>query len=549
MRNISEALKNLSPPAILRARQSAAPPTEPRSNVPPTFQRSNVSTPSGWHFPHAYSLIEHFTGRAAERAELSAWLNEDAAHPLMVLRAGGGWGKSALAWRWLHGDVEAGAWPRVLWWSFYESNAGWERFVEAALRSVGRLSTLPPSSREQADALLDLLREPGTLLLLDGFERELRAYEGMGAAYQGDEVAPSPNSGTGGGRKNPLPESGEGAERSEAGEGRHRACLHPDAEHFLQRLATLPALRGKVLMTTRLLPRALEQHGGTLAGCRVRELNALAAADAVALLRAAGVSGGSDHELARAAERYGNHPLSLRLLAGLVREDAARPGDIAVAEGLELFDELKQRQTHVLAVAHERLSASERSLLARIACFRSPVPFALLARLAEDEATLRADLDTLRRRGLLERTAAGGEARYDLHPIVRGYAYRRLTEPERRASHERLRGLFDDAPVPARVERLEELQPIIELYHHTASAGHFDEARTLFRDRLDNGYLLPVRCLRATDRPAAPPLPRRRGQAAAPERRERPGVDAERPGELLQPQRPAAPRRAPLRAA
>ncbi len=63
----------------------------------------------------------------------------------------------------------------------------------------------------------------------------------------------------------------------------------------------------------------MEQHGSTLAGCRVRELNALAAADAVALLRAAGVSGGHDHELARAAARYGNHPLSLRLLAGLVR--------------------------------------------------------------------------------------------------------------------------------------------------------------------------------------------------------------------------------------
>ncbi len=79
--------------------------------------------------------------------------------------------------------------------------------MEAALpRSVGQLSTLPAGHREQADALLDLLREPGTLLLLDGFERELRAYAGIGAAYQGDEVAPSPNSGTGGGRKNPLPE-------------------------------------------------------------------------------------------------------------------------------------------------------------------------------------------------------------------------------------------------------------------------------------------------------------------------------------------------------
>ncbi len=142
-----------------------------------------------------------------------------------------------------------------------------------------------------------------------------------------------------------------------------------------------------------------------------------------------------------------------------------------MAEGLELLNELKQRQTHVLAVAHARLSASERFPCSRASPLPQPRPLCMLARLAEDEATLRADLDTLRRRGLLERTATGGEARYDLHPIVRGYAYRRLTEPERRASHERLRALFDDTSVPARVERLEDLHPIIEFYHHTASAG------------------------------------------------------------------------------
>ena len=45
-----------------------------------------------------------------------------------------------------------------------------------------------PGPRQQTDALLRILRQPGTLLILDGFERALRAYASLDAAYQGDEV-------------------------------------------------------------------------------------------------------------------------------------------------------------------------------------------------------------------------------------------------------------------------------------------------------------------------------------------------------------------------
>jgi len=40
-------------------------------------------------------------------------------------------------------------------------------------------------------------------------------------------------------------------------------------------------------------------------------------------------------------------------------------------------------------------------------------------------------------------------------------------------------------PKPDKVTRLEDLTPVIALYHHTVRAGQFDEARRLFRDRLD----------------------------------------------------------------
>jgi tetratricopeptide (TPR) repeat protein len=39
-------------------------------------------------------------------------------------------------------------------------------------------------------------------------------------------------------------------------------------------------------------------------------------------------------------------------------------------------------------------------------------------------------------------------------------------------------------PPLERVQRLEDLAPVIELYHHTVRAGQYDEACTLFRDRI-----------------------------------------------------------------
>jgi len=76
------------------------------------------------------------------------------------------------------------------------------------------------------------------------------------------------------------------------------------------------------------------------------------------------------------------------------------------------------------------------------------------------------------------------EARYDLHPIVRQYAYNRLAD--KAGTHTRLREYFDAIPTPKvkHVQRLEDLAPTIELYHHTVHARGYDEAYRFFRDRL-----------------------------------------------------------------
>jgi len=212
----------------------------------------------GWFLAHPYPMPPHFTGRVDERAMLtgwirggaqnaaiSGWLNGDPAHPMLVLRALGGFGKSALAWQWLNHDVDPEGWPRAVWWSFYEGDASFDAFVSETLKYVSRGNQDPGKlgPRQQVDALLDLLRRSGILLVLDGFERMLRAFGGIGAAYQGDEV--------------PHDEAAD------------RECLCPLAETFLRAVVTLPGLKSKVLLTTRLRPHAVETRDGQLlAGCR-----------------------------------------------------------------------------------------------------------------------------------------------------------------------------------------------------------------------------------------------------------------------------------------
>ena len=99
------------------------------------------------------------------------------------------WSPSALTWKWFHDRA-----PRDLagkmWWSFYESDAGFDRFVTMALaycgrRSIQSVQELSPVDREwQLLSLLD--REP-FLITLDGLERILLAYANLNFAHLTDD--------------------------------------------------------------------------------------------------------------------------------------------------------------------------------------------------------------------------------------------------------------------------------------------------------------------------------------------------------------------------
>ncbi|MBI3913274.1 MAG: hypothetical protein HY327_03705 [Chloroflexi bacterium] len=240
-----------------------------------------------------------------------------------------------------------------------------------------------------------------------------------------------------------------------------------------------------MLITSRLMVSDLEDRAGdALAGVLDRDLKELGREDAIAFMRAQGVKQGTPAEIATVCEAYGNHPLSLRLLSGLIARDTHTPGDIAAAPRHDVHADLVQRQHHVLEQSYNALPEKERTLLSRLAAFRSAMTYDALAIFNEfgDEAKFDAALSDLQARGLLQRDIAHN--RWDLHPIVRHYCYDRLTD--KKSAHTRLRNYF--AKIPAsdadKVQSIEALAPVIELYYHTISAGRYDDAYQLFRNRL-----------------------------------------------------------------
>ncbi len=96
------------------------------------------------------------------------------------------------------------------------------------------------------DELLKAMQSQKILLIMDGFERALRAYSSMNAAYQGDEEPKL--------------------------EDNQLDCVNINAEIFLKSVCSLPNMKSKVLMTTRLTPRAVKPRGEFMLGCHEEEL-------------------------------------------------------------------------------------------------------------------------------------------------------------------------------------------------------------------------------------------------------------------------------------
>jgi tetratricopeptide (TPR) repeat protein len=432
---------------LAEIRQAQAPPL-PRSHTPTTFI---ANAP--------YGLETALVGREDERLLLDDWFSHDEGHPLLAMIALGGMGKSALTWDWLQDLIrEQQAPPLVVWWSFYETDGAMDKLMSRMLEHFGDDPSQLPSLRAMVDRVIEHLRQTPALLVLDGAERLLRAYSSLAAAYQGDEDDP--------------------AQREHA-----RQCTDPVTGQLLLWLAQPNLTQARTLLPSRLFPMELAGRGGTgLQGVRRHDLVGLTPDAAYALFQGLEIRA-TRAEVKAVGEPLGYHPLSLRLLARTAADDPKYRNDIRAAVDYDPTLDLLGRRQHVLSRAYDTLPPSAQELLGRLAAFRSSIPWDIIVEVFGDP---REDIKVLERRGLVQRTELQIDdqptAHYDLHPIVRRYAYSRLTDPA--ATHTQLVSYFEAVPQPDRVRTIDDLRPTIELYHHLVHAGRYDEACRILEDRL-----------------------------------------------------------------
>jgi hypothetical protein len=410
------------------------------------------------YFAHFFDLHANFTGRERNRQMLSEWLKEDK-KPIFTLVAIGGMGKSSLAWYWLRNDIDMSLFEGIMWWSFYDSESSFSKFLDEAIIYVSNSSSNPRDIQfdyDKVKALINLLNERRFLFIFDGFEKQLGIYESQ-RGY---------------------------VENSESDEFDTRTCIDPKAAYFLRSVAA-GTTQTKLLVTTRAMIRDLEDNAGTaLDGCCKVLLNSMSPDDAIKFMHAQGVSKGSDSEINIACRAYGYHPLSLRYLSGLIIRDKKNPGDISVAPHYDEHIGIKSARDHILEATYNALPERYQTLLSKIASLRGTSYYDTINLFNdfESEGEFEKALDELIEWSFLLFEKERG--RFDMHPIVRKYAYSRLSEKEE--VHNSIRNYFIAKLPPERVHTIEDLALSIDLYYHTAKAGMYDEASQIYIKELSN---------------------------------------------------------------
>jgi len=433
-----------------------------------------LPVPPAPYFAHPYPMQKNFTGRMAERKELTEWFIKRP-EPMFAYVAIGGMGKSALTWYWMHEDIiKQGLAPEgIIWWSFYDKEARFETFLMKAIQYTSKGKIDPKtidSNWERMHTLKTLLYDNKLLLILDGVERVLRAYAGLGSPYQGDDVKED--------------------ERQD-----FRRCVDPNVATFLQWLAG--SRQTKTLITSRLCPEELDDKDG----CFCKYLTKMNKEDAVEFFHHQGVKG-TRAEIENAGDPFGYHPLCLRLLSGMIIKDPKFMGDVNAWTKQDPLSGLTPREHPILELAYNSLDQKKKTLISKLSAFRNPMDYQTLSILNEFTSQEKFDnaLNELLDRGML--LCDDKTNRYDLHPIVRSSCYDKLLDKE--GVHSKLRDYFADVPQPEKVESLDDLAPVIELYHHTVNSERYDEAFNLFYERISKStyyqfgaYNLRIQLLRA----------------------------------------------------
>jgi hypothetical protein len=503
-------------------------------------EEDGIPRPPALYAEPRYIGSHAFTGRVAELETLSDWAAPSEAHPVLFFEAIGGTGKSMLTWEWTVNHAGARTdWAGRFWYSFYEKGADMTDFCRRALAYMTgqRLAALRKLRQaELSERLLRQLQARPWLLVLDGLERVLVAYNRYDAAQVADEEA---------GRTDQIA-------RRDPSSG-----IRPRDDDLLRALAG--AAPSKILITSRLMPRVLLNRAGQpIPGVLHQRLPGLRPADAEALLRGCGVRG--DPQLIRTylQQHCDCHPLVTGIVAGLVNDyypargsfdawaaDPAHGGHLNLAE-LDLV----QTRNHILKTAVDALPEERRQLLSTLALLSEAVDYdtitavnpylppeakpplepeppedaflwvllppderrAAKKRYAADRERYASDArihrswmesgrpqeaarhlaDAVRdmeRRGLLQYDRQAD--RYDLHPVVRGFASGGLQAAERDRLGQRAVDYFSQQTQNpyGEAETLDDVRNGLRLIRALLQMGRKQEAFDVYNGELSEGLL------------------------------------------------------------
>jgi hypothetical protein len=358
------------------------------STIAKLHRKTSIPAPPTSYIAHPYTLLQSrdLVGRQTELNAMTGWVTKPDSPAfnarIFCFVAIGGMGKSALTWKWFNHIAPNEMEPLAgrLWWSFYESYATFENFLNRALCYVGGQSedevhALPWQEREAQ--LLRHLDEKPYLFALDGLERIMIAYNRMDASRLADDDYDIQCANYVPGAIG-LPTT---AVQSFAGQHRLRQTTDPRAGAFLQKLAQVS--KSRILITTRLYPNELQLPTGyPRPGCYGYFLPGLSDDDALGLWRALNVSG-SHQELVPVFRSVENHPLLIQALASEVANYKKAPRDFARwRSDHPQFDPtslpLVQSRTQILDYALRGLTKNVRKVLCTLVGFRMPASYATL---------------------------------------------------------------------------------------------------------------------------------------------------------------------------
>lgn len=457
-----------------------------------SYAPSRLPTPPAAYTPHVYTLSAgSFIGRGRELAALSTWAAAGS-NPVYALVGLGGMGKSALAWRWFMEDAPSlkPGFDGYFWWSFYEENAGYSEFLAHAVAYVTGRSVEWAAERSGDQNMQELVSELSRrrfLFCLDGLERIMHGYR----HYDMFQASGDAEAGLGKGRAadRDLDAIFVGHNARDVVGRRYRTAVDRGGV-FLRQICGLPAAR--ILITSRLRPADFETRDRQLvSGVTLVDRMRLSDADAIALMRGLGVEGAA-RTMARIARSVENHPLTLRVLAGEIRNNRRAAHDIDRwielqpnfnPSGLELI----QRKSHILFAAFLGMKAPVLATLAAIAAFRGPAHFDDLSRilldrggLFENEASFSAAIDELEARLLIGTDALGST--FDMHPIIRGLVWRGIGQ-ESREEIARLHGQHFDSVASTSAER--NFFALQQSFFSLIELKRYDEAQELARPSVE----------------------------------------------------------------